>query len=106
MKNFLWALVIVIILGGGYYLWQNNSAAPAVVDTGSNSTVTPTPTPIPTPSAPMDATITYNGDSFSPKEVLIRKGGTVTWVNASGGQMWFPSAHPPFIPVFHGASRT
>ena len=53
----------------------------------------------------MDATITYNGDSFSPKEVLIRKGGTVTWVNASGGQMWVASAQHPSHTVYSGTSR-
>ncbi|MEK7480158.1 MAG: hypothetical protein AAB665_02605 [Patescibacteria group bacterium] len=105
MKNFLWALIIVVVLGSGYYLWQNNVTAPAAVDTGANSAVTPTPTPTPAPSAPMDATITYNGDSFSPKEVLIRKGGTVTWVNASGGQMWVASAQHPSHTVYSGTSR-
>ena len=105
MKNFLWALIIVVVLGSGYYLWQNNVTAPAAVDTGANSAVTPTPTPPPAPSAPMDATIPYNGDSFSPKEVLIRKGGTVTWVTASGGQMWVASAQHPSHTVYSGTSR-
>lgn len=103
MKNFLWVLIIVIVLGGGYYLWQNNSTAPAAVDNGGSTVVTPTPTP--TPTASMTATITYNGDSFSPQEVTIAKGGTVTWVNSSGGKMWVASAQHPSHTVYAGTSR-
>src|SRR3989344_4972668 len=89
MKNFIWALVVVVILGGGYLLWQNN-AAPA---TDTDSVVTPTPTP--TPTAPMTAVITYSADGFGPAEVTIKKGGTVTWTNTSGGNMWIATGPHP-----------
>lgn len=94
MKNFIWALVIIVVLGGGYLLWQNSNTA------------TPSPTPTPTPTgAPMTATVTYAAEGFSPSEVTIKKGGTVTWTNSSGGEMWIASAQHPSHMVYAGTSR-
>lgn len=53
----------------------------------------------------MTAAVTYDGKSFSPGEVTIKKGGTVTWRNASGGRMWVASAQHPAHTVYSGTSR-
>lgn len=113
MKNFLWALAIVIILGGGYLLWQGSvpgAAAPTPsattpAPTLSPETSTPTSTPTPAASDSATATVTYDGDSFSPSEVTIKKSGTVTWRNTSGGQMWVASAQHPSHTAYAGTAR-
>lgn len=53
----------------------------------------------------MSATVTYSASGFSPSEVTIKKGGTVTWTNSSGGQMWIASAQHPSHVVYAGTSR-
>lgn len=57
-------------------------------------------------TTPVTATVTYSGSSFSPQQVTIKKGGTVTWKNASGGNMWVASAQHPTHIVYSGTSRT
>ena len=110
MQNFIWALVIVLVVGGGFLYWQGMQTNPSPAP--SPTTVTPTPgtptsAPAPTPSgAPMTATVTYDGNSFSPSTVTIKKGGTVTWINAASGQMWVASAVHPSHTVYSGTSRT
>ena len=54
----------------------------------------------------MSATVTYDGDSFSPSTVTVKRGGTVAWVNASSGQMWVASAVHPTHDVYGGTART
>src|SRR3989338_8073673 len=113
MQNtWIWVVVAVVLLGGGYLLWQS-SATPAVVDNGGSTVLAPTPpptppppTPPPTPSTPMTATVTYDGTSFSPKAVTIKKGGTVAWNNESTAEMWVASAQHPNHTMYSGTSRT
>jgi|SRR3989344_7025786 len=104
MKNFIWALVIVIILGGGYLLWQGNFGTS---ETPTATSTSPAPSePSPTPSgAPMSAAVTYSTIGFNPSEVTIKKGGTVTWTNSSGREMWVASAQHPSHMVYSGTSR-
>ena len=87
MKNFIWAIIVVIILGGAYMFWQNSAVPASPTDT--------TPVVTPTPTAPMTAAITYSADGFGPAEVTIKKGGTVTWTNTSGGDMWVATGPHP-----------
>lgn len=110
MNNFLIALVVVVVLAGGFLLWQNYTPTMEPV-TPTPSPVVPTPTPsespapAPTPaSAPMSATITYNGTNFSPAAVVIKQGGTVTWINSSAKDMWVASAAHPSHTVYAGTS--
>ena len=44
---------------------------------------------------PMSATVTYNGTSFFPSVVTVKKGGTVTFNNQSSGGMWVGSSQHP-----------
>ncbi len=59
-----------------------------------------------TPTAPMSVTVTYDGKSYSPQNVTIKKGGTVTWKNTSSGNMWVASAQHPTHTVYDGTSRS
>jgi plastocyanin len=52
----------------------------------------------------MSATVTYNGDSFSPKTVTIAKGGKVTFTS-TGGNMWVAADEHPTHTEYAGTSR-
>lgn len=62
----------------------------------------PTPKPVvpstpvkTTPTAPLYTLVTYDGQNFSPKNVEIRLGGTVRFMNLSNDDMWIASdIHP------------
>ncbi|OGG77119.1 hypothetical protein A3B35_00780 [Candidatus Kaiserbacteria bacterium RIFCSPLOWO2_01_FULL_54_24] len=101
MKNFIWALIVVVILGGGYMLWQNSASPAAQTETtqptaegtdtnGSTGVNVGVEVGVNTPTV-----ITYSATGFSPSEVTIKKGGTVTWKNESGGDMWIATGPHP-----------
>lgn len=51
--------------------------------------------PAPAEGPAIVVTITYTDDGYAPREVTIKKGGTVRWLNESGVDMWPASAvHP------------
>ncbi|RJQ34322.1 hypothetical protein C4556_02870 [Candidatus Parcubacteria bacterium] len=117
MKQFLTAVIIVAIAGGAYWWWQNQNTATngEMMDSGSETTGNDSMQDAIEGgammedgvmgdgfSAPMTATITYNGTSFSPGEVTIKKGGTVTWNGT--GNMWVASAQHPTHTVYAGTS--
>ncbi len=74
-------VVIVVILGGWYLLRPKPSVAP----TPSTVTSTPTETAAPTASegAMMkgETAVTVTASGFSPKDVTIKAGDSVTWMN-------------------------
>lgn len=115
------AIVAVVVIVGGVWWFTSQPVKAPVVDNSTTETedtnimgTTPSDSnpgtqvgvDISVSTAPMSATITYNGDSFSPQEVTIKRGGTVTWKNTSGGSMWVASAQHPTHGVYGGTSRT
>ena len=114
-----WIAVIVgllIIAAGAWWFTSGNQSAandeaiiPAPQDTTTDTTSgagAQVGVDVNVNTAPMSATITYSGSSFSPQEVTIKKGGTVTWKNASGANMWVASAQHPTHTAYSGTSRT
>ena len=55
-------------------------------------------------TVPASASITYGSNGFSPSEVTIKKGGTVTWTNSTGGNMWVASAMHPAHTAYSGTT--
>lgn len=105
----VWAIIIaIIVLGGGYWLWTSSEDTgtniPANTTPGGSSAATSTGTTSGS-TAPMTATVTYDGNSFSPQSVTVRRGGTVTWVNSSGESMWIASAQHPTHTAYDGTTR-
>ncbi len=124
MKNVLWIVLAVIIVGGGYWWWTMSESGRM---TNTNTTVnegaeSPAPGAAGTvlegsgqvtapgvggdTAAPMAVEVTYTGTEYTPKDVTIKKGGTVTWKNGSTGNMWVASAMHPTHTVYSGTSRT
>jgi plastocyanin len=54
----------------------------------------------------MSATITYGPNGFSPANVTVAEGGTVTWVNESGTDMWVASDPHPLHDGYDGTPRS
>jgi plastocyanin len=82
-RNALIAIVVVVILAvGGWAIYDhgksnNNSSY------GNNSTTTQTNTSNPPPSSnqPTEGAITIKNMMFTPSQITVAKGGTVTWTN-------------------------
>lgn len=108
-QQVIWAVVIVVILAGIYWWWSSSQSS-----TMSSSTATQTEQPmIPaststastgtTNSAPMQATVTFDGSSFSPASVTIAQGGTVTWTSTDGN-LWVASDPHPIHNGYDGTT--
>ncbi len=117
-STWLWLIVALIVIGGGIWWWTSMPESATDVNIGTNSPATTTDTvggtnggvnagvDVNVNTAPMTATITYDGSKFTPASVTIKKGGTVTWKNESAGNMWVASAQHPTHTVYDGTSRT
>ena len=101
MKNvWIWLVAAVIVIGGGYWYLQSGQA-PASPTTGTDTTGSQT---VPSPSTtPTTAIVTYDGNAFSPSEVTIKKGGTVTFNGPA--TMWVGSASHPAHTGYDGTAR-
>ena len=106
-KQILWAIVIVIVLGGAYLLWANSgTSAPAPQQAEGTPTGATSESPAANEQAGTGATastgtnagtsaaVTYDGSSFSPSTVTIKKGDTVTFTS-TGGSMWVATGPHP-----------
>lgn len=106
MKNILLALLVIVVLGGGYWMWQGSqegTVVPAPTDTVSTGTQVPVETgPV---NTGMTATVKYDGSKFSPAEVTIKVGGTVTFEAEDGSTMWVASASHPDHTAYSGTTR-
>ncbi len=116
MKNLLIAALVVLVVGGGYWIWQNSAQPGAEITSGENNGATSPTAGGDTgvnvegggsiPTTPMTATVTYDGKSFSPSAITIKKGGTVAWNNEGTTDMWVASAQHPNHTMYSGTSRT
>lgn len=102
MKWFWLILVAVIIIVGAWYMFMDDKALPndegVDVSTDSNGVFT-------ADMAPMTETVVYNGSDFTPKDVVVKKGGTITFVNQSDKKMWVASAMHPTHDAYDGTAR-
>jgi plastocyanin len=106
-----WIVVgIIIIIAAAALLWWSEASAPAI-DQGISAETSVTNTGTSTDmmqnassSAPMSATVTYDGTAFSPSTVTIMQGGTVTWIDTNG-QMWVASNPHPIHNGYDGTTK-
>ena len=56
-------------------------------------------------NTPASVTVTYSSNGFSPKNVTIKQGDTVTWASSAGSSMWVASAPHPAHDGYDGTSR-
>ena len=89
------AVVVIIVLGGFLFLQQRNApeqGAPAgtspLLESGEGQS---------------SVTITYTNSGYSPKEVIVSQGGTVTFENQSSRDMWPASVIHPIHTIYPGS---
>lgn len=122
----LWAIVGIVVLAGlGFWVYSMQTPAPATdvtvntetpantTGTGATSTTGGTGVGVDASAdvgigdasqAPMSASVSYTSSGFSPSPVTIKKGGTVTWTNNGGGNMWVGSAQHPTHTTYSGTT--
>jgi plastocyanin len=110
-KPIVIVLAVVVLLIIGYLVFGGSPAsAPSetatttvtgaeVVDVSGAPIVTTTTTTTETA-----VTITYGPNGFSPANVTVAPGTTVTWVNSGSGRMWVASDVHPSHTEFDGTS--
>lgn len=109
----LWTVVgIIIIAALGF--WAYSAQAPAPAPATSVTVEQPAgeqPGTGAGASAGVDvgvgdssASILYTANGFSPQEITVRRGATVTWRNQGGGNMWVGSAQHPTHVVYSGTT--
>ena len=114
----LWVVVgIIVVAGLGFWAYSAQTPAPA---TNINETPATTGAPQGTQSdtgtgvnatvgvdvgvGDASASVTYSASGFSPQEMTVKKGGTVTWTNTGSGPMWVASAQHPTHTVYSGTT--
>ncbi len=115
-STIVWVIAVVAVLGVSLYFYSSSSnispANPALsyntnaLPVGTKSLPSSPPstvagnnpqqnTIVSSSTVPMQATVTYGPNGFSPSTVTIRQGGVVTFVNQSSGKMWIgANPHP------------
>ncbi len=117
MQNiWIWLVAAVVVIGGLFIWWQSSQAPAAVgtndtsltgsVDSQTNDADISGGANVDVNGAPMSATVTYSGTSFTPATVTVKKGGTVTFVDASKRGFWIASDEHPTHTEYDGTSRT
>ena len=109
MNKLIWLVVAVVLVGGAYW-WMQGSQTPAantgadagLVDAGAGSQVPVETGPV---NTGMTATVKYNGSTFSPAEVTIKAGGTVTFESEGGASIWVASAPHPTHEGYSGTTK-
>jgi plastocyanin len=89
-------IIVLVIIVGGWYFWQKGNASYVPPKTSAPS-ISNQNTPAPPAVQPVQTNmVSYTDQSFSPKEITVKVGTTVTWTNNNAGkQMWVASAPHP-----------
>jgi len=101
-------VVVIIVIAGGWYLFRGTPAqAPASESSVTNqmpvigSTTTEM---IVVEDSAQGVTVTYSDQGYSPKEITVSLGTTVTFINESSKKMWVASAMHPTHTAYSGTS--
>lgn len=81
-------LLVLILVGAGVYFFQNNKKV-SEEDLKITSELTKN-----------ELTIVYNNEGFSPRELKIKKGQTVKFINQSDRKMWVASDNHPAHEIY------
>jgi len=97
-KTIAGIIIVLVIIAGGWYFWQkdNTSTPPKANMPGASNQNASLPTTPPSVQPVETNMVSYTDQGFSPKEITVKVGTTVTWTNNNTGkQMWVASAPHP-----------
>ncbi|MDE1919562.1 MAG: hypothetical protein KGH56_02565 [Patescibacteria group bacterium] len=107
-----WIIIVLILLGAGWYFLSSRPSAPSPTQNiaaenpqGAVAAASPSAS-AETTGAPMSASVTYGPNGFSPATVTIAKGGTVTFTNQGGDEMWVASNPHPTHEGYSGTTKS
>ncbi|MBM3206324.1 MAG: hypothetical protein FJZ43_01755 [Candidatus Staskawiczbacteria bacterium] len=112
-KNIVIVLILVLaLLVGGYFLFVGNTQVPVQDNNQTNNEPINNPdnTPKEDDTIPENSTTTktyeiiYTDNGYSPNEINIKVGDTVTFKNESSRNVWTASAMHPSHTVYAGTS--
>lgn len=114
MAKILLGAAVILLLGAGIYVYTQQSAQEPVENQpqANNQTSPPPAAPSPSPNpdgAPgqqeeADHVITYSDEGYSPAQVTIQQGDTVTFQNNSSRGMWPASDIHPTHQAYDGTT--
>jgi plastocyanin len=124
MNKIVIIVVIVLVIIGGYFLikWNNqidklpNSQEmnqsqiekqmlqPESSEVSADSQIIDEPSEVKTTQSGKNYEVKYDDSGYSPKELIIKVGDTITWKNESSSGMWIGSAMHPTHIVYSGTS--
>jgi plastocyanin len=100
-KPLLIVLAVIVLLIVAYFVFAGGASAPTETATttvtgapATDGTGAPVVTTTTTTTS-TNVTITYGPNGFSPTNVTVAPGTTVTWVNQGSGRMWVASDEHP-----------
>ena len=89
--------VIIVVLGGFLFLQSSNTPEQSAPEASSLS-------PSENGEGQSSVTVTYTNSGYSPREVTMAQGGTVTFVNESSRTMWPATVIHPTHTIYPGSS--
>lgn len=92
----------LVIIGGAW--WFATQPAPAS-PTGNPTSIQPASDAAATTSEPKTVYVSYDGKAFSPANITVKQGDTVTFTNTAG-TMWVASDQHPSHSSYDGTNRT
>jgi len=109
-STIVWVLVVGVVVVGGLWYFSSMPTPGTVTETPTTTDVTvDTTTPVvstTTAMGPQEVTVTYTSGGFAPASVTVGLGGTVTFVNDGGPNMWVATGPHPAHTGYDGTSRT
>lgn len=90
------AVIIVLILAGWYLLRPKGAVAPESLQPTPASTASESATPQASPSAAMtEKAVTISSTGFSPKNITVKTGESITWTNSDNADHTVNSSPHP-----------
>jgi len=109
MNTTSWVLALAAVIIVGFGAWWYTAKAPTtptppVVQNNTDQGIPDDGVIAEVGVTVSTASITYGPNGFSPAEVTIKVGDTVTWTNNGGSNMWVASAKHPTHIVYSGTT--
>ena len=96
--------LVIVIIGIGWYFSSNRAVAP-LKEADSAKTLDEQSSGMPVLPESQQVVIRYTTDGFSPLEVSIPVGATVTWSNETTEKVWVASGPHPAHTLYDGTAR-